>query len=161
MPSHQQSNISKLKTLRYLPEMPPLNGANGNSRCLHNHYPVLQPGVPTESRCVSSGQNLYSENSFSDREDITHLEPPNLSQNYLNQQKTKTQQSWHGKCNIPGHTRYSVLWRQAMEAQAKDWRALSEAASREQDPERLIRLVEELNRVLTQRNTIKRRYTTN
>ncbi len=45
-----------------------------------------------------------------------------------------------------------------MEAQAKDWRALSEAASREQDSEKLIRLVEELNRVLTQRDTVKRRY---
>ena len=33
----------------------------------------------------------------------------------------------------------------------KDWRLLSEAASREQDPEKLIRLVEELNCVLTQR----------
>ncbi len=48
-----------------------------------------------------------------------------------------------------------------MEAQAKDWRALSEAASREQDSEKLIRLVEELNRVLTQRDTVKRRYPTN
>lgn len=48
-----------------------------------------------------------------------------------------------------------------MEARAKDWRALSEAASREQDPEKLIRLVEELNRVLTQRDTLKRRYATN
>ncbi len=45
-----------------------------------------------------------------------------------------------------------------MEAQAKDWRALSEAASGEQDSEKLIRLVEELNRVLTQRDTVKRRY---
>jgi hypothetical protein len=39
----------------------------------------------------------------------------------------------------------------------KDWRALSEAASREQDPEKLIRLVEELNRVLMQRESFKRR----
>lgn len=44
-----------------------------------------------------------------------------------------------------------------MEAQAQDWRALSEAASREQDPDKLIRLVEELNRVLMQRETLKRR----
>jgi hypothetical protein len=38
-----------------------------------------------------------------------------------------------------------------MQAPMKDWRALSEAASREQDPERLIQLVEELNRVLIDR----------
>jgi len=44
-----------------------------------------------------------------------------------------------------------------MEAQMKDWRLLSEAASREQDPEKLIRLVEELNRVLTQHEVLKRR----
>lgn len=44
-----------------------------------------------------------------------------------------------------------------MEAQLKDWRALSEAASREQDPEELIRIVEELNRVLTQRDAGKSR----
>ncbi len=44
-----------------------------------------------------------------------------------------------------------------MEAQMKDWRALSEAASREQDPDKLIRLVEELNRVLTQRETLNQR----
>jgi hypothetical protein len=38
-----------------------------------------------------------------------------------------------------------------MQAPMKDWQALSEAASREQDPERLIQLVEELNRVLIDR----------
>ena len=48
-----------------------------------------------------------------------------------------------------------------MEAQAKDWRALSEAASREQDPEKLICLVEELNRVLMQRDSLKSRYPSN
>jgi len=35
-----------------------------------------------------------------------------------------------------------------METQLQDWRVLSEAASREQDPDRLIKLVEELNRAL-------------
>ena len=35
-----------------------------------------------------------------------------------------------------------------MEIQLQDWRVLSEAASREQDPDRLIKLVEELNRAL-------------
>lgn len=34
---------------------------------------------------------------------------------------------------------------------SEDWRALSEAASREQDPERLIELVEQLNRALLRR----------
>ena len=38
-----------------------------------------------------------------------------------------------------------------MQAPTKDWRVLSEAASREQDPERLVQLVEELNRVLIDR----------
>jgi hypothetical protein len=32
-----------------------------------------------------------------------------------------------------------------------DWRTLSEAASREQDPEKLMRLIEELNRALLRR----------
>ena len=41
--------------------------------------------------------------------------------------------------------------------EVQDWRVLSEAASREQDPEKLVRLVEELNRVLTQSETVKRR----
>jgi hypothetical protein len=38
-----------------------------------------------------------------------------------------------------------------MEAQVTDWRVLSEAASREQDPEKLIELVERLNRALLYR----------
>ena len=49
-----------------------------------------------------------------------------------------------------------------MEAQVRDWRVLSEAASREQDPEKLILLVEELNRALLHREIrIKGRLTTN
>ncbi len=45
-----------------------------------------------------------------------------------------------------------------MQTETKDWRALSEAASREQDPEKLLRLVDELNRVLTRREQeMKRR----
>jgi hypothetical protein len=44
-----------------------------------------------------------------------------------------------------------------MEAWTTDWRTLSEAASREQDPEKLIRLVEELNRVLLRRETAQKR----
>ena len=38
-----------------------------------------------------------------------------------------------------------------METQVQDWRVLSEAASREQDPEKLMQLVEQLNRVLLRR----------
>ncbi|HZQ96556.1 MAG TPA: hypothetical protein VFA67_16220 [Candidatus Sulfotelmatobacter sp.] len=43
-----------------------------------------------------------------------------------------------------------------MQANIKDWRALSEAASREQDPEKLIQLVEELNRALLHRERLMR-----
>ncbi len=49
-----------------------------------------------------------------------------------------------------------------MEAQVRDWRVLSEAASREQDPERLIQLVEELNRMLLHKEIqTRRRLSTN
>jgi hypothetical protein len=49
-----------------------------------------------------------------------------------------------------------------MQAQVSDWRSLSEAANREQDPEKLIQLVEELNRVLLRRESrLKRRSSTN
>jgi hypothetical protein len=49
-----------------------------------------------------------------------------------------------------------------VEAHLEDWRVLSQAASREQDPDRLILLVEELNRVLLQRENLrKRRLSTN
>jgi hypothetical protein len=49
-----------------------------------------------------------------------------------------------------------------VEPQIQDWRALSQAASREQDPERLIALVEQLNRVLLQsENLRKHRLSTN
>jgi len=45
-----------------------------------------------------------------------------------------------------------------MEAQVRDWRVLSEAASREQDPDELIKLVEELNRALLHREIQTRRH---
>jgi len=49
-----------------------------------------------------------------------------------------------------------------MEAQLQDWRALSEAASREHDPEKLIQLVEQLNRALLRRELeMKRRPSAN
>lgn len=38
-----------------------------------------------------------------------------------------------------------------MHTESQDWRALSEAASREQDPEKLMQLVEQLNRALLRR----------
>ncbi|MBV9182511.1 MAG: hypothetical protein JO356_14465 [Acidobacteria bacterium] len=47
-----------------------------------------------------------------------------------------------------------------MQAPVENWRALSEAASREQDPERLIQLVEELNRALVHRERERRRLLT-
>ena len=37
------------------------------------------------------------------------------------------------------------------QSRCEDWRTLSEAASREQDPEKLILLVEQLNRALLRR----------
>jgi hypothetical protein len=45
-----------------------------------------------------------------------------------------------------------------MQGQAQDWRALSEAASREQDPDRLIELVQELNRILWHREMQRRQH---
>lgn len=49
-----------------------------------------------------------------------------------------------------------------METHLEDWQALSQAASREQDPDRLILLVEQLNRVLLQRENLrKQRLSTN
>ncbi len=49
-----------------------------------------------------------------------------------------------------------------MEGHVEDWQALSQAASREQDPDRLILLVEQLNRVLLQRENLrKQRLSTN
>ena len=44
-----------------------------------------------------------------------------------------------------------------MQAHVQDWRALSEAASREQDPDRLIQLIDELNRALLHREIQMRR----
>ena len=38
-----------------------------------------------------------------------------------------------------------------MQAERDDWRALSQAASQEQDPEKLMQLVEQLNQVLLRR----------
>jgi len=49
-----------------------------------------------------------------------------------------------------------------VEGHVEDWQALSQAASREQDPDRLILLVEQLNRVLLQRENLrKQRLSTN
>jgi hypothetical protein len=50
----------------------------------------------------------------------------------------------------------------SVEAYQPDWRVLCQAASREQDPDRLIILVEQLNRVLLQREIFrKQRLSTN
>lgn len=48
-----------------------------------------------------------------------------------------------------------------MAAQVSDWRVLSEAASREQDPEKLIALVEELNALLSREVQTQRRNLSN
>lgn len=44
-----------------------------------------------------------------------------------------------------------------METQQQDWRVLSKAASREQDPEKLMELVKELNRALLRRELESRK----
>jgi hypothetical protein len=44
-----------------------------------------------------------------------------------------------------------------MQTKTPDWRALSEAASQEQDPERLMQLIEELNLALLHREVEMRR----
>jgi hypothetical protein len=44
-----------------------------------------------------------------------------------------------------------------MQTKVQDWRALSEAASQEQDPEKLMQLVEELNTALLHREVEMRR----
>jgi hypothetical protein len=44
-----------------------------------------------------------------------------------------------------------------METQLQDWRVLSQAASREQDPEKLIELVKELNHALLRRELESKR----
>jgi hypothetical protein len=66
---------------------------------------------------------------------------------------------WQGACidskQIP------VLVEVVVQTQLQDWRLLSEAASREQDPERLIQLVEELNRVLLRRELQMKRHAAN
>ena len=48
-----------------------------------------------------------------------------------------------------------------METQLQDWRVLSQAASREQDPEKLIQLVKELNRALLRRELESKRRPSN
>jgi len=48
-----------------------------------------------------------------------------------------------------------------VETNLENWQVLSQAASREQDPDRLIMLVEQLNRVLLERENFRRRISTN
>lgn len=69
--------------------------------------------------------------------------------------KREAAESWQGKCIDSGgtHPHGGVL----METQQQDWRVLSKAASREQDPEKLIELVQELNRALLRRELESRR----
>ena len=44
-----------------------------------------------------------------------------------------------------------------MKTELEDWRALSEAASQEQDPDKLMELVQRLNRALARREMEMRR----
>ena len=44
-----------------------------------------------------------------------------------------------------------MLTEVTMQTEREDWRALSEAASQEQDPEKLMQLVEQLNHALLRR----------
>jgi hypothetical protein len=67
--------------------------------------------------------------------------------------KSKDICPWHGICNFLGQQCYGG---NQMQAQTQDWRTLSEAASREQDPDRLIELVQELNRALWNREMQRR-----
>jgi hypothetical protein len=59
-----------------------------------------------------------------------------------------------GMAHATGEGRTKCYGGEPMEAQVRDWRVLSEAASREQDPEKLIQLVEELNRALLYREIL-------
>ncbi len=47
--------------------------------------------------------------------------------------------------------RAEMLTEANMQTELEDWRALSEAASREQDPDKLMDLIERLNRALLHR----------
>lgn len=64
---------------------------------------------------------------------------------------------WQAGCYFP---RQRCQGGDRMQTQTQDWLALSEAASREQDPDRLIELVQELNRVLWQREVLRRHLVT-
>jgi hypothetical protein len=73
-----------------------------------------------------------------------------------NRRKHNQFASWHRKCNMHRQLQTSKGGN-TMEAQNQDWRELSEAASREQDPEKLMQLVEQLNLVLLRRELQARR----
>ena len=50
------------------------------------------------------------------------------------------------------HLQWATMLTEAnMQTELEDWRALSEAASREQDPDKLMDLIERLNRALLHR----------
>jgi hypothetical protein len=69
--------------------------------------------------------------------------------------------TWHGNCNQSSTRNLaenSVVEGESMSYNlvAKNWRELSEAASKEQDPQKLLELVTELNEVLKKREDQKR-----
>ena len=70
-------------------------------------------------------------------------------------------QAWHGNCSYQSHTQLGGTLRlmggvMSYDLVAKDWRELSEAASQERDPKRLLDLVTKLNAVLKEREDKKR-----
>jgi hypothetical protein len=62
--------------------------------------------------------------------------------------KIKLSSTWHKACTYNGQ---QMLTEANMQTEFEDWRALSEAASQEQDPDKLMDLIERLNRALLHR----------
>ena len=75
--------------------------------------------------------------------------PPQYSRSFRKWKKTRKRPRLEREVQRVKATQ--LRWRWFMESTAQDWRALSEAASREQDPEKLMELVDQLNRALLQR----------
>jgi hypothetical protein len=85
----------------------------------------------------------------------THYLPRGKSFKYLHFR------AWHDNCTLPESyaTRRNTLIDggvMSYDLVAKDWRELSEAASQERDPKRLLDLVTRLNAVLKEREDKKR-----
>ena len=71
-------------------------------------------------------------------------------------------QGWRNLANGMHLHGATMLTEANMQTELEDWRALSEAASQEQDPEKLMDLIERLNRALLHREVeISRRLAVN